>query len=319
MRSYQNLGDLFRSEIPAEAQPDPKTWQRIRRRMKRVDFWQTKGKTTVGLLAGALLVGGLLMFALAKPKSDDRIIAEAQLSGTTEAEHRTETATGETITDETARIAQDGAAKKETRTYATADSRKAEQANSHSAQANSHSAQTAANIPAQTATNIPAQTGNHPAQTATNIPTQTGSHPMQTATNIPAQAVSHPTQTTAPVQPAAKPEAKPGETAHNPTETTAPERADSLQIAFPSAFTPNGDGLNDVYKPVISGETDQYLLRIFNNNQQLLFQTSHQQEAWDGTFRGREQAHGLYIYTLHCTDKQGRSYVKRGEFLLLRH
>lgn len=93
---------------------------------------------------------------------------------------------------------------------------------------------------------------------------------------------------------------------------------DSLNIVFPSAFTPNGDGLNDYYRASISGKTSQFLLRIYNTSQQLLFQTTKQEEAWDGTYKGTDQPHGLYIYTCSCTDEFGRKYILKGEFLLLK-
>ncbi|MBO7624549.1 MAG: gliding motility-associated C-terminal domain-containing protein [Bacteroidales bacterium] len=103
-----------------------------------------------------------------------------------------------------------------------------------------------------------------------------------------------------------------------PLRPHAAEKEATLQITFPSAFTPNGDGLNDTYRPVLSGEASQYLFRIYNRKNQLLFQSSRPEEAWDGTFHGTPQPHGVYVSTVVCTGTDGERQTAKGEFLLLR-
>ena len=125
-------------------------------------------------------------------------------------------------------------------------------------------------------------------------------------------------------QPATAPTPSKTEPATTPSvaETTAPETAanapTTVRFIFPSAFTPNGDGLNDTYRPVLSGEVSQYLLRIYNRKNQLLFQSTHPEEAWDGTFHGTPQPHGTYICTVTCTGSDGNKQSAKEEFLLLR-
>ncbi|MGB1055632.1 MAG: gliding motility-associated C-terminal domain-containing protein [Flavobacteriales bacterium] len=61
------------------------------------------------------------------------------------------------------------------------------------------------------------------------------------------------------------------------------EIAEELAIYVPTAFTPNQDALNEVWKPVISGvqRIDQYHLQVFSRWGQLVFETSVPGEGWD--------------------------------------
>jgi len=65
----------------------------------------------------------------------------------------------------------------------------------------------------------------------------------------------------------------------------------------PDAFTPNGDGLNDIYKPV-SANVNVYLLQIFNRNGAMIFSSTHPGTGWDGTYNGANCPAGTYIYRI---------------------
>jgi gliding motility-associated-like protein len=94
--------------------------------------------------------------------------------------------------------------------------------------------------------------------------------------------------------------------------------SEETRITFPSAFTPNGDGLNDTYRPLISNEVSQYMLSIYNRKNQLVFQTTHPDEAWDGNYCGTPQPHGAYLCLIRYTTDNGDKKSAKGEFLLLR-
>jgi len=72
-------------------------------------------------------------------------------------------------------------------------------------------------------------------------------------------------------------------------------------VYFPNSFTPNGDGLNDIFKPLAEGKFDFYNLKIYNRWGQLVFQSISAIVGWDGTFKGTLQQSGSYVYT--CTYK----------------
>ncbi|MEC8663218.1 MAG: gliding motility-associated C-terminal domain-containing protein, partial [Bacteroidota bacterium] len=61
------------------------------------------------------------------------------------------------------------------------------------------------------------------------------------------------------------------------------EIIDELAIYVPTAFTPNGDQLNDVWKPVMAGESriDQYHLMVMGRSGQIMFDTHDYTKGWD--------------------------------------
>ncbi|TKK69904.1 gliding motility-associated C-terminal domain-containing protein [Ilyomonas limi] len=67
-------------------------------------------------------------------------------------------------------------------------------------------------------------------------------------------------------------------------------------IAFPTGFTPNGDGLNDVFK-VVNGYNLQYFrLRIINRWGQQVFTSGMPAKGWNGMMNGRPAGTGTYIW-----------------------
>ncbi|HEY9114215.1 MAG TPA: T9SS type B sorting domain-containing protein [Bacteroidales bacterium] len=72
----------------------------------------------------------------------------------------------------------------------------------------------------------------------------------------------------------------------------------SVKLLIPNAFTPNGDGINDEFKPVFKERPFSYKLIIFDRNAQLLFQTTSVDEGWNGKFNGVDCQLGVYVYTL---------------------
>jgi gliding motility-associated-like protein len=67
-------------------------------------------------------------------------------------------------------------------------------------------------------------------------------------------------------------------------------------IDVPSAFTPNGDGINDLIFPDGWGIRRLNYFRIYNRWGQLLFETNEYRKGWDGTFEGIPQNMDTYIY-----------------------
>ncbi len=70
-----------------------------------------------------------------------------------------------------------------------------------------------------------------------------------------------------------------------------------INVFFPNAFTPNGDGLNDEFK-VVTNTTDIALfsLSIFNRWGALVFQTNDITQGWDGTYNGTACQSGSYVF-----------------------
>ena len=88
----------------------------------------------------------------------------------------------------------------------------------------------------------------------------------------------------------------------------------------PTAFTPDGDGLNDVWLPVVRG-VSEYALRITNRWGQLVFETTDPDEPWLGQM-GSEGQHyvpnGMYLYRATYTDQIGYPRMAEGHLHVAR-
>lgn len=100
-------------------------------------------------------------------------------------------------------------------------------------------------------------------------------------------------------------------------------RTDTIEIGnacpwfIPNAFTPNGDGLNDIFKPITDGN-QEFTFTIFNRWGQLVFQTSNPNDGWDGTYEGHEEEMGVYVYELRTVFTNGRVKTAQGNVTLIR-
>ena len=88
------------------------------------------------------------------------------------------------------------------------------------------------------------------------------------------------------------------------------------EIYFPNAFTPNGDGVNDVfiYK---SRLIEQVVMQIYNRWGELLFQTNQLDVGWDGSYQGALAPPGTYLYKIEVVDQLGNRFAHQGNFVLL--
>lgn len=93
----------------------------------------------------------------------------------------------------------------------------------------------------------------------------------------------------------------------------------SCYIAVPSAFTPNGDGLNDYLYPLNAFKADNLVFRVFNRYGQIIYETKDWTKKWDGRINGLPQASGTYVWTLDYTDHDnGQKVALKGTTVLIR-
>ncbi|MFM9055355.1 MAG: gliding motility-associated C-terminal domain-containing protein, partial [Bacteroidota bacterium] len=89
----------------------------------------------------------------------------------------------------------------------------------------------------------------------------------------------------------------------------------------PNAFTPDDDGINDVFKPFINN-VFQYNFRIYNRRGQEIFYSEDSENGWDGTYKGEQAPIGVYGYRINFTglDSEGIKVKKKilGTVTLLR-
>lgn len=81
-----------------------------------------------------------------------------------------------------------------------------------------------------------------------------------------------------------------------------------LTMYIPSAFSPNGDGLNDMFGVKGEGIKD-FELVVFNRWGEVIFESRNSKQQWDGKFKGSPVEQGTYVYRLFASggDKNGRT------------
>ncbi len=89
-------------------------------------------------------------------------------------------------------------------------------------------------------------------------------------------------------------------------------------VTIPSGFTPNGDGLNDVFRPI--GMKYQKLIEfsVYNRWGQQVYTSANKELGWDGTFNGVPQDMGVYNYVLIVSLDDGNNRTYKGTVTLIR-
>jgi gliding motility-associated-like protein len=107
------------------------------------------------------------------------------------------------------------------------------------------------------------------------------------------------------------------------------KKRDSIEVLFrdincrfflPTAFTPNHDGLNDRFKPIIYN-VGEMKYQIFSRWGELIFEGNESDEGWDGTFKGEMVQLGNYLIHVTYSYASGKHSIKMtesGMFILIR-
>lgn len=89
----------------------------------------------------------------------------------------------------------------------------------------------------------------------------------------------------------------------------------------PNAFTPNGDGENDIFRPEGSGiSTDDYTMQVFNRWGQLIFESKDYDIGWDGTYKGKIAQEDVYVWKINVKSNVQYDFLEefKGHITLLR-
>ncbi len=87
---------------------------------------------------------------------------------------------------------------------------------------------------------------------------------------------------------------------------------------IPNAFSPNGDGLNDVFKIENFGYERIKEFNVFNRWGERVFQTLDGTKGWDGTYKGHPADVGTYYYYIAYATTDDNLHTFKGEITLLR-
>jgi gliding motility-associated-like protein len=97
------------------------------------------------------------------------------------------------------------------------------------------------------------------------------------------------------------------------------DKCDPAQLLYiPNTFTPNDDGVNDIFKIRSFVIDELHYFRIYNRWGELMFETKDVNQGWDGTFRGQKLNSGVYVYTAEVVCVNGDVVFLKGNITLLR-
>lgn len=97
------------------------------------------------------------------------------------------------------------------------------------------------------------------------------------------------------------------------TITAVPEG----RIYFPNAFSPNGDGVNDIYIPY-GKNMKRISYSIFNRWGEKVFESNSELIGWDGTYKGSQQPPGIYSYMAKITFLDASTHDIKGTITIIR-
>jgi gliding motility-associated-like protein len=92
----------------------------------------------------------------------------------------------------------------------------------------------------------------------------------------------------------------------------------TCNLQLPGAFSPNKDGINDVFRIKYPFPVKQFKMQVFSRWGQLLFETSDISKGWDGTLHGANEPEGGYPWFITLTDADNKTQTARGTVILIR-
>lgn len=89
------------------------------------------------------------------------------------------------------------------------------------------------------------------------------------------------------------------------------------QFFIPTAFTPNGDGLNDLFLVKANFEPKSFEMAVLNRGGEMMFISRDINIGWDGQLHGKLMPQGVYVCIIKYKDSQGNEHKQQGQVLLI--
>jgi gliding motility-associated-like protein len=89
-------------------------------------------------------------------------------------------------------------------------------------------------------------------------------------------------------------------------------------LLVPNSFTPNGDGNNDIFKPIAIGMKSVDIFRVYNRWGQMIYSGTGNGSGWDGTFGGAKQEMATYVWYAEGVDYLNNKIKRKGSVVLIR-
>lgn len=93
---------------------------------------------------------------------------------------------------------------------------------------------------------------------------------------------------------------------------------DQAAFFLPTAFSPNGDGLNDIFRPLTIGYKAIRFFRVYNRFGEQIFYSENIKDGWDGTYNNKQADIGTYYYYIGYIDRYGKEGAVKGDVTLVR-
>ena len=90
-------------------------------------------------------------------------------------------------------------------------------------------------------------------------------------------------------------------------------------VTVPNIFSPDGDGLNDLFRPVLTFSPASYLLTITDRQMKPIFETRDYNESWDGSAGGSSVSRGVYLWFLKLATPSGRNITCTGTVTVIKN
>jgi gliding motility-associated-like protein len=92
--------------------------------------------------------------------------------------------------------------------------------------------------------------------------------------------------------------------------------AQKLLMFMPDAFTPNSDGINDIFE-IKALFVKEFKMRVYNRAGNVMFETEDYKTGWDGTYEGSTVPIGQYFYEIIASDYKGETTKKAGRIQVM--
>ncbi|MEO6252182.1 MAG: PKD domain-containing protein [Ferruginibacter sp.] len=89
-------------------------------------------------------------------------------------------------------------------------------------------------------------------------------------------------------------------------------------LLVPNAFTPNGDGINNIFRPIPIGMKSVDIFRVWNRWGQMVYSGTGNGAGWDGTFGGKKQEMATYVWYAEGVDYLNNKIKRKGSVVLIR-
>lgn len=92
----------------------------------------------------------------------------------------------------------------------------------------------------------------------------------------------------------------------------------TCQLLLPDAFTPNGDGLNDIFRVKYGDFIKTFQLSVYSRWGQKIFEITDPKTGWNGTYNNIPQPLGTYAWVIALKNLEGKFETSKGTVLLIR-